>query len=111
MFETAPYTIFSILLLMVIATVYLRSLILGYAEKHFPDIFIEFKLYEEHEDDTSTLSLYRYIMSRSFEKTNDPIFIAMCNRYMRWGQSFVVSFVIVIIDIDVIYKIFLAFQR
>lgn len=111
MFESAPYSVFSILLLIIIATVYLRSLILGYAEKHFPDVFIQFKLYEENEDETSTLTLYRYIMSRSFEKTNDPVFIAMCNRYVRWGQSFVVSFIIAIIDLDYIYKMFLAFHR
>ena len=98
--EIAPYTTFSILLLIVISTVYLRGLILGYAKNNFPHVFIEFNLHEENEADASTLSLHRYIMSKSFENTNDPIFIAMCHRYVRWAQLFIVAFVIVLINLD-----------
>lgn len=105
MFEIAPYTTFSILLLIVISIAHLRGLILNYAEKNFSTIFIERNLHEENENDTSTLALYRYIASRSFEQTNDPLFIVMCNRYIWWAQLFIMAFVIVLIDIDFIYKI------
>lgn len=98
MFEIAPYATFSILFLIVITTAYLRSVILGYAEKHFPAIFTEFGLHEETDSDTSTLALYRYILSGAFKKTDDPIFIALCNRYIRWGQFFIISFVLALVD-------------
>lgn len=106
MFEIAPYATFGILFLMVISIAYLRMSILGYTEKKFPDVFVAFKLYEEKVEDTFTLSLFSYIKSRSFENTYDPIFIAMCNRYIRWAQLFVISFMVVLIDIDFIFDFY-----
>jgi len=91
---------------MVFSTAYLRSSILNYAEKKLPHCFINFKLYEEQQDDTTSLALYRYIMSQSFAQTNDPIFIALCQRYIRWGQLFILFFVVSIVDIGIIYQIF-----
>lgn len=105
LFEIAPYATFCILLLMVFSTLYLRSLILNYAEKNLPHCFTEFKLYEEQQEDTTSLALYRYIMSNSFEQSNDPVFIAMCQRYIRWGQLFILSFVFAIVDISFINRI------
>lgn len=87
---------------MVLSTLHLRSEILHYAEKKLPQCFTEFKLYEEQQDNTTSLALYRYIMSQSFSQTNDPIFIALCQRYIRWGQLVILFFVAAIIDIDFI---------
>ncbi len=87
---------------MVFATVYLRSSILRYTEKNLPHCFTEFNLYEEQQEDTTSLSLYRYIMSNAFEQTNDPVFIAMCQRYIRWGQLFILFFAAAIVDIGFI---------
>jgi len=90
---------------MVFATGHLRSRILTYAEKNLPHSFTEFKLYEEQEEDTASLALYRYIMSNTFQQTNDPIFIALCQRYVRWGQLFILFFVTAIMDISIIEKL------
>ncbi len=84
---------------MVFSTLYLRSMILHYAQKNLPQCFAEFKLYEEQQDNTTSLALYHYIMSNSFEQTNDPVFIALCQRYIRWGQLFILFFVAAIVDI------------
>lgn len=105
LFEMAPYATFCILLLMVFSTAYLRSAILHYAEKNLPQYFTECKLYEEQQDNTTSLALYRYIMSNGFEQTNDPVFIAMCQRYIRWGQLFILFFCIAIMDVSFIQKI------
>lgn len=86
---------------MVFSTLYLRSMILNYAEKNLPHYFIEFKLYEEQQEDTTSLALYHYIMSHTFEQTNDPVFIALCQRYIRWGQLFILFFAMVIVDVGV----------
>lgn len=99
LFEIAPYATFCILLLIVVSTVYLRNLILKCAEQNLPQYFTEFKLYEELQDNTTSLALYRFITSNSFAQTNDPTFIALCQRYIRWGQLFIVFFVIAILDI------------
>ncbi|MEN0036556.1 MAG: hypothetical protein AAGC78_05795 [Cellvibrio sp.] len=105
-FEVAPYATFGILLLMVCSTAYLRRLILNYTQKKLPQCFNEFKLYEEDQDETSTLSLYRYITSNRFQQTNDPVFIGMCQRYMRWGQLFILFFVVAaIVDIGFIFHV------
>ncbi|WP_331351078.1 hypothetical protein [Cellvibrio sp. UBA7671] len=104
--EVAPYATFCILLLMVFSTLYLRSQILKYAEKNLPQCFTEFKLYEEQQEDTTSLALYRYIMSNTFLQTNDPVFIALCQRYIRWGQLFILFFVAAIADIDFINAFF-----
>lgn len=87
---------------MVFATVHLRSRILTYAEKNLPQSFTKFKLYEEQQEDTASLALYRYIMSNTFQQTNDPIFIALCQRYIRWGQLFILFFVAAITDFGLI---------
>lgn len=79
---------------------YLRNLILNYARKNLPDYFSECKLYEEQQDDTTSLALYRYITSNAFQQTNDPVFIALCKRYIRWGQMFIITFTIAIADVD-----------
>lgn len=106
-FEIAPYATLSILLLMVCSTAYLRHAILNYIQKKFPQFFAEFKLHEEKQEETSTLSLYRYITSNSFQQTNDPVFIGMCRRYMRWGQLFILFFVVAaIVDIGFIFHAF-----
>lgn len=91
---------------MVFSTLYLRSQILKYAEKNLPQCFTEFKLYEEQQEDTTSLALYRYIMSNTFLQTNDPVFIALCKRYIRWGQLFILFFVTAIADIDSILAFF-----
>lgn len=105
-FEIAPYATFSILLLMVLSTIYLRRLILNYTETKLPHCFTQFKLYEEHQEETTTLSLYRYIMSNTFQQTNDPVFIAMCRRYIRWSQLFILCFVVAaIVDISFIVHV------
>jgi hypothetical protein len=105
LFEIAPYETFCILLLIIFSTIYLRRLILNYAEKNLPHCFTEFNLNEEQQEDTASLALYRYIMSNTFEQTRDPIFIAMCKRYIRWGQLFIVSFAIALIDIEIIGRV------
>lgn len=105
LFEIAPYATFCVLLLMALSTLYLRSAILHYAEKNLPHCFTEFKLYEEQQEDTTSLALYRYIMSQSFAQTNDPMFIALCQRYIRWGQLFILFFFIAIMDSSFIHKI------
>lgn len=91
---------------MISSTIYLRRLILDYAAKNLPHCFTEFKLYEEQQDDTTSLALYRYIMSHAFVQTNDPMFIALCQRYIRWGQLFILFFVAAIIDFGFICRIF-----
>lgn len=101
-FEIVPYATFSILFLLIISTVYLRKLILSYSEKKLPRTFVEFKLYEEKQNAPNTLSLYKYIDSKSFEKTNDPFFISICHRYIRWGQLFIISFAVALADIGFI---------
>ena len=106
LFEIAPYATFSILLLMVFSTVYLRRLILDYTEKKLPHCFTAFKLYEEQQEETTTLALYRYIMSNTFQQTNDAVFIAMCRRYIRWGQLFILFFFVAIVDIGFICYVF-----
>ena len=98
-FEVVPYATFSILFLLIISLIYLRKLILNYSEKKLPHTFVEFKLYEEKQDEPETLSLYHYINSKSFEKTNDPFFIDICRRYIRWGQLFIISFAAALADI------------
>lgn len=90
---------------MVFSTLHLRSVILHYAQKNLPQCFAEFKLYEEQQDNTTSLALYHYIMSNSFEQTNDPVFIALCQRYIRWGQLFILFFVAAIVDISIIEKL------
>ena len=105
LFEIAPYATFCILLLIIVATVYLRSAILNYTQKNLPHNFREFKLHEEHQAETKSLALYHYIMSNAFEQTNDPVFIAMCRRYIRWGQSFILFFVLAIVDLSVICRL------
>lgn len=103
--EIVPHATFGILLLMVFSTIYLRSLILRYAEKKLPGSFSEFKLYEEKQDETTTLALHSYITSNNFVQTQDPVFIAMCQRYIRWGQLFILFFVIAIVDVGFIYRV------
>ncbi|HEY0892529.1 hypothetical protein [Cellvibrio fibrivorans] len=98
-FEIAPYATFCILLLMVVCTIYLRNRILAYAQKNLHDCFSEFKLYEELQDDTTSLALYCYITSNAFQQTNDPVFIALCKRYIRWGQMFIITFVVAVADV------------
>ncbi len=66
---------------------------------------MEFKLHEEYQEDTTSLALYRYITSNAFAQSNDPRFIALCRRYIRWGQLFIVFFVLAIIDINVIARL------
>lgn len=105
LFEIAPYATFCILLLIVVATVYLRFSILSYTEKNLPHSFTEFKLHEEHQEETTSLALYHYIMSNTFEQSNDPVFIAMCKRYIRWGQLFILFFVVAIVDSSVIWRL------
>jgi len=100
LFEIAPYATFCILLLMIFSTIHLRRLVLDYAEKNLPHCFTEFKLYEEQQDNTTSLALYHYIMSQAFVQTNDPMFIAMCKRYIRWGQLFILTFVVTVVDIS-----------
>lgn len=90
---------------MIFPTLYLRSKILKYAEKNLPQCFTEFKLYEEQLDDTTSLALYRYVMSNTFQQTNDPVFIALCQRYVRWAQLFILFFVATIMDISIIEKL------
>lgn len=90
---------------MIFPTIYLRSLILIYARKNLPTCFSEFKLYEEQQDDTTSQALYRYIRSNAFQQTNDPFFIALCKRYIRWGQMFILFFVAAIVDIGSIEKL------
>lgn len=102
LFELAPYATFGILLLVVFSTLYLRNQILKYAEKNLPQCFTEFKLYEEQQEDTTSLALYRYIMSNTFLQTNDPVFIALCQRYIRWGQIFILFFIAAIMDLSII---------
>lgn len=104
--EVAPYTTFCILLLMVASTIYLRSQILRYTEKKLPHCFTKFRLYEEQQDETTSLALYNYISSNAFAQTNDPVFIDMCKRYIRWGQLFILFFVIAIVDIGLIEYLF-----
>lgn len=96
--DIAPYASCGILLLIIVATVYLRSAILRYSEKNLPHSFQQFKLREERQDGTTSLALYHFIMSNAFEQTHDPVFIALCRRYIRWSQLFIVFFVIAIID-------------
>ncbi len=91
---------------MIFPTLYLRSQILKYAEKNLPQCFTEFKLYEEQLEDTTSLALYRYIMSNTFQQTNDPVFIALCQRYIRWGQLFILFFVAAIADVGFINVFF-----
>lgn len=105
LFEIAPYATFCILLLIILATIYLRSSILSYTEKNLPHSFSEFKLHEEHQEETTSLALYHYIMSNAFEQSNDPVFIAMCKRYIRWGQLFILFFVIAVMDISLIWRL------
>ena len=105
LFEIAPYTTFVILLLIVVSTIYLRNQILKCAEKNLPQYFTEFKLYEELQDSTTSLALYRFITSNSFAQTNDSAFIALCQRYIRWGQLFIVFFAIAIMDMGGICKL------
>ena len=90
---------------MIFSTIHLRRLVLDYAEKNLPDCFAEFKLYEEQQDNTTSLALYRYIMSNTFQQTNDAVFIALCQRYLRWGQLFILFFVAAIVDISIIEKL------
>lgn len=90
---------------MVFPTLYLRSQILKYAEKNLPHSFTEFKLYEEQQEDTTSLALYHYIMSNTFQQTNDPVFIALCQRYIRWGQLFILFFVAAVVDNGFIHHI------
>jgi hypothetical protein len=45
-------------------------------------------------------------MSNTFLQTNDPVFIALCQRYIRWGQLFILFFVAAIADIDFINAFF-----
>lgn len=104
LFEIAPYATFCILLLVVFSTSYLRNLILNYTEKNLPHCFTEFKLYEEQQDNTTSQALYHYIISNTFEQTNDPVFIALCQRYIRWGQLFILFFFIAIVDIGFINR-------
>ena len=99
LFEIAPYATFCILLLIVVSTVYLRNLILKSAEKNLPHCFTEFKLYEELQENTTSLALYHFIMSNRFVQTNDSAFIALCQRYIRWGQLFIIFFVFAVLDI------------
>jgi hypothetical protein len=99
LFEIASYATFCILLLIVVSTVYLRNLILMRAQNNLPQCFTKFKLYEELQENTTSLALYRFITSNSFAQTNDPTFIARCQRYIRWGQLFILFFVITILDI------------
>lgn len=106
LFGIAPYTTFLILLLMVVATIYLRRLILRYTEKKLPHCFSEFRLYEEQHEETTSLALYHYITSNSFAHTNDPVFIDMCKRYIRWGQLFILFFVAAIVDMSIIRYLF-----
>ena len=106
LFETAPYATFGILLLMVVSIAYLRSLILSYTEKNRPHQFAEFKLHEEQQEDTASQALYNYITTQSFAHTKDPILIGMCQRYIRWGQLFILFFVVAIVDIGFIYHAF-----
>ena len=102
LFEIAPYTTFVILLLIVVSTIYLRNQILKCAEKNLPQYFTEFKLYEELQDNTTSLALYRFITSRSFVQTNDPTFIALCRRYICWGQLFIIFFALAVVDVAAI---------
>lgn len=88
---------------MIFPTLYLRNQILKYAEKNLPHSFTEFKLYEEQREDTTSLALYHYIMSNTFQQTNDPVFIALCQRYVRWGQLFILFFVAAVVDTGFIH--------
>lgn len=99
-FEVAPYATFGILFLLIVSAAYLRRQILNYSEQKHPTAFNQFKLYEERQDEPETLSLYNYIHSKSFEQTDDPFFIGICRRYIRWGQLFIISFAVIIADIS-----------
>jgi len=101
--EIAPVATCSILLLIMFSTIYLRRLILSYSQTKLPHCFTEFKLYEEQQENTTSQALYSYIMSNAFEQSNDPDFIALCKRYIRWGQLFILFFVAAIVDIGSIY--------
>ena len=91
-----------ILLLIIGATVYLRCAILRYTEKKLSHNFVEFKLHEERQEDTNTLALYHYIMSNAFVQSNDPFYIALCRRYIRWSQLFTVFFILAMADMNFI---------
>ncbi|HSC68104.1 MAG TPA: hypothetical protein VLC79_10455 [Cellvibrio sp.] len=100
LFEIAPYATFCILLLIAITIAYLRIAILGYCEKNLPDCFTAFRLYEEHHEPATSLALYQYLISNSFEQSKDTVFIALCRRYIRWGHFFIIFFIVATIDIN-----------